>query len=206
MSIEKYRLKKTTQRTRQLSLSANQFSINDSHGGSLRQRRKGRKFRPLSKLEPLHLVLKARRQHLKENSFRGPRSYRLIQRIVQRYAKRFHIRVDQLSVQGDHLHLLIRCSRRFFFQAFFRVLAGQIAQRFQKEGLLRFMTDTPTSSSRRARLWKFRPFSRVIRGYRSYKIVRDYIHLNEQEARGVIRYNTRRLIGLSAGDWSLLWG
>ena len=54
-------------------------------------------------------------------------------------------------------------------------------------------------------LWMYRPFTRVVRGYKAYKIVRDYVQLNEAEARGVIRYRTRRLKGLSMGEWELLW-
>ena len=30
-------------------------------------------------------------------------------------------------------------------------------------------------------LWKYRPFSRVVRGYKTYKIVRNYIQLNEKK-------------------------
>lgn len=205
MTIQHYRLKNQNPKSRQLSLSSKHFSNIDSHGGTLRQKRKGRKFRPLSKKEPLHLVFKAHRNLLKEKTFRGSHSYRLVQLLVRRYALRFHIRVDQISVQGDHLHLLIRCSHRTFFQAFFRALAGQIAQRFQKEGLLRTVTDTPKNTKLKTNLWMHRPFSRIVRGFRSYCIVRDYIQLNEKEARGMIRYNTRRLVGLSAGEWSLLW-
>ncbi len=205
-STKKYRPKKSSQRTRQLLISSTHFSTGDRHGGLLRKKRKGRTSRPLSKKEPLHLVFKAHRHLIRECSFRGTRSFRLIQILVRRYAVRFQIRVDQISVQGDHLHLLVRCSHRFFFQAFFRVLAGQIAQRFQKEGLLRFVTDTSaTTTKSKLKLWMYRPFSRIVRGFRAYRIVRDYIQLNEQEARGVIRYNARRLAGLSAGEWSLLW-
>ena len=159
-----------------------EFQISDSYGGSLRNPRRGRKFRPLSKTEPLHLVFKANRKALKEKSFRAPLSSRLIQTLIRRYAQRFHVRIDQFTIQGDHLHLLVRCSHRFFFQAFFRVLAGQIAQRFHKEGLLHLVTDTPKNLKAKPKLWKFRPFSRVVRGLRAYRIVRDYIQLNEKKS------------------------
>lgn len=172
-----------------------------SHGGVLRQKRLGRKFRPLSKKEPIHLVFKARREHLREKSFRGLLSYRLSQKIIRRYAARFYVRIDQYSVQGDHIHLLIRCSTRFFYQAFFRVVAGQMAQRFRKEGLITIVTDTPGSP----KLWLLRPFTRVVKGWRAYKIVRAYIQLNEKEVLGEIRYNKKRLVGLSAGEWAILW-
>ena len=188
----------------QLSFNKYRQKFKTSYGGALRQKRKGRLQRPLSKKAPLHLVFKARRGLLKEKSFRGPRSFLICQRLIKRYSVRFFVKVDQCSIQADHIHLLVRCSERFFYQAFFRVLAGQIAQKFRKEGLLslklcKVVTGTPT------RLWMHRPFTRVVVGFKGLRIIKNYIQLNEQEAQGKIRYNSKRLAGLSAGEWALLW-
>ncbi len=60
------------------------------------------------------------------------------------------------------------------------------------------MIDTP-------KLWKYRPFSRVVKGWKSYKIVRNYIQLNEKEVLGKIKYQKNRLRGLSTADWQILW-
>jgi hypothetical protein len=175
---------------------------------------------------------------------------------------------------------MIRAPKRSKFKDFFRVVAGQIAQIMERDGLLKEkvtergrstssktvseenvfnvkhggllpgaavnprVTDTPTglrahrktsseggNIARRDRedalearqslshdgispnigqikgtkLWKYRPFTRVIRGFKAYRIVRDYIQLNELEARGKIPYRKARLRGLSAGEWELLW-
>lgn len=113
------------------------------------------------------------------------------------------MKVEQVSIQGDHIHLLIRAHRRQQFHFFFRVLAGQVAQRFQKEGF--FVTDTPANRKRGVSLWRLRPFTRLVRGWRAHKIVRDYIQLNEQEALGKILYQKKRLKGLSSAEWELLW-
>jgi hypothetical protein len=83
------------------------------------------------------------------------------------------------------------------------VFAGQIAQRFESKGWL--VTDTPTRPQKGTRLWIYRPFSRVVRGWKAYQTVRDYIQLNEKEATGEIRYKKNRLRGLSAGEWEILW-
>jgi hypothetical protein len=103
-----------------------------------------------------------------------------------------------------------------------------MAQRLEKEGLLKAVTDTSArnasgsmgnvkTKSVRGRelsqkltrnflkLWKHRPFSRVVRGYRAYKIVRNYIQLNEKEVLGEIKYQSLRLRGLSMSDWKILW-
>ncbi len=204
-----------------------------SYGGTLRQCRAGRGARPLSSREPLHLVLKARKEKIRPG-FRTYKRFALIHFILRKYAAHFFVKIEQVSIQGDHIHLLIRTTRRSNFQNFFRVFAGQIAQRFEKKGLLTItkqplpqpavdrvhanVTGTPkvnvsqgTSQSREISrapclngLWRHRPFSRVVRG-RAYKIVRDYIQLNEKEALGQIPYRKERLKGLSNSEWQILW-
>jgi REP element-mobilizing transposase RayT len=185
-----------------------------NHGGTLRRQRAGRGQRPLSTKEPLHVVFKIERSRLKTQSLRSPKTYSLVLSVVRQYAKRFLVKVEQISIQGDHCHLLVRAPRRAKFHHFFRVVAGQIAQRLKLEELLvgqgpglrqRAVTDTPRSPRKSTGLWKYRPFSRVVRGWRAYKIVRDYIQLNEQEARGKIPSRKSRLRGLSSGEWQLLW-
>jgi len=243
------------------------------HGGVLRNRRKGRKQRPLSTREPIHLVLKANKSSLRRG-LRSPLGQKIVTDTFKKYAKRFFVKIEQCSIQPDHIHLLIRLSRRSLGQYFFRVVAGQIAQEFLKFGMMatstdsnitgklknKGVTDTPNApespdapntsqvqydralegnisrgnvdfldnvnreigrnkmdnsksegggkirgSSVVGVLWKYRPYTRVIRGWKPYLIVRDYIRLNEQEARGVIKYNSKRLKGLSSSEWELLW-
>lgn len=175
-----------------------------SHGGVLRQKRAGRGIRPLSSRESLHLVFKANRTSVR-GGFRLARRFAVIHQILQQYQSRFYIKVSQTSIQGDHIHLLIRTSRRSNYQSFFRVVAGQIAQRFEKEGLLSFSTQVTDTPKRKQKLWKQRPFTRVVRGWRAYRIVREYIQLNEKEAIGLIPYRKERLKGRSSSEWQLLW-
>ena len=190
----------------QLTLIPANGKFQFNHGGILRQQRRGRKQRPLSSREPLHLVFKARRYVIKESSFRGRRSYMLCHAIIRKYSVKFFVKIEQVSIQGDHIHLLVRCSRRTHYQSFFRVVAGQIAQSFQKHGLLKSVTDTPNKPATHRKLWMYRPFTRVVRSFRALKILRDYIQLNEQEALGLINYNVRRLAGLNSSEWQMLWG
>ncbi len=201
-----------------------------SHGGALRNKRSGRGRRPLSTKESLHLVFKINFTSLRYQSLRSPFSFTLVKQIIKKYSGHFNVKIEQLSIQNDHIHLLLRTSRRSQFHHFFRVVSGQIAQRFKKEGLMKALTDTPivsktpeatkkheaaktnkTSDTKalvlktELRLWKYRPFSRVIKGFKAYKTARDYIQLNQQEVLGVIKYQKQRLKGLSSSDWALLW-
>ncbi len=173
-----------------------------SHGGHLRRKKLGRGARTLSTQDPIHTVFKTERLRLRSRSLRTPQSFKLVLKIIEKFAKHFGVKLEQLSVQNDHIHLLIRSSRRRHYHHFFRVVAGQIAQSFAKNGLLSTMTDTTSFSTS---IWKYRPFTRLVRGYKAYQIVRNYIQLNEKEARGEIKYQKKRLKGLSTSDWQILW-
>lgn len=107
-----------------------------SYGGDLRKRKLGRGQRPLSTKEPIHVVFKINRFQLRHKSLRAPQSFKLVLNTIEKYAKYFSVKIEQLSIQHDHIHLLIRTARRKHFHHFFRVVAGQIAQSFEKEGLL----------------------------------------------------------------------
>lgn len=210
-----------------------------NHGGILRNQRAGRGRRPLSTKESLHVVFKVDKSKLISRSLRSTKSFNLVQQIIKKYAKRFFVQLEQVSVQNDHCHLLVRTKRRSLFHYFFRVVAGQIAQIFEKEGMLVGVTDTQkdrqirkqprlknamrteiasvsevtkdnsSSATKKencgTKLWLYRPFSRVIRGYKAYLIVRDYIQLNEKEVLRHIKYNSERLRGLLRKDLERLW-
>lgn len=177
-----------------------------THGGSLRNLSKGRSARPLSPRDPLHLVFKINKGSVK-GGLRSFKSQRIIKFLFRKYAQKFFVKVEQFSIQTDHIHLIVRAPRRRSFQSFFRVIAGQIAQIFHREGLLKkssakqTMTDTPISGTG---LWKYRPFTRVMRGWKAYHVVQEYVRLNELEATGHIQYQKRRLRGLSLEEWRRL--
>lgn len=200
------------------------------HGGDLRKKRAGRFHRPLSTKAPHHIVFKVNKITLRHQTLRSIQGFSLSHSIIKKYAKKFFVKIEQITIQNDHIHMMIRTSRRSLFHNFFRVVAGQIAQQFEKEGLLRFIegighivkrngkivlsipqkvTDTPASSLKNTKkklsLWKCRPFSHLVKGYKAYKTVRDYIQLNEKEVTGAIPYRKERLRGLTKKDRELLW-
>lgn len=189
---------------RQQSFFNNHWRHRYSHGGILRNQRRGRGSRPLSTKASLHLVFKINPLTLRHRSLRSNRGLPLVLAIIKKYSGKFAIKIEQVSVQNDHLHALIRTSRRSQYLHFFRVVAGQIAQQFEKQGLLT-VPGTPRAKSKGTRLWKYRPFSRVIQGWKAHQTVRNYIQLNEKEILGQIRYQKERLRGLSSWDWEILW-
>lgn len=167
----------------------------DQHGGSLRQKSWGRGARPLSTRHSLHVVFKIERSAV-PRGLRHPKSFLCVNQVVAQYARRFGVGVAQMSVQRDHIHILVRARRRYGFQHFFRVVAGQIAQR---------MTDPPDGARGGRKFWKARPFTRVVRGWPAERTVRDYIQLNECEVTGRIPYQKERLRGLTLEQRAGLW-
>ena len=105
-------------------LKSSQFQF--QHGGELRRKRAGRGKRPLSTKDSLHVVFKMNRV-VHRPGLRHYKSYALSMRVIDQYAKRFSIKIIQISIQGNHIHMLIRAYRRSLFHHFFRVVAGQIA-------------------------------------------------------------------------------
>lgn len=166
------------------------------HGGALRNLRTGRGARPLSTKSAVHLVFKADKSKLRKG-LRSPVVFQICHRTIKKFSKRFFIKIEQLAICGDHIHVLIRLTKRSLGQHFFRVVAGQIAQELGKIGNI--VTGTTG-------LWKHRPFTRVVFGARAFLIAKNYVRLNEKEAKGEIRYRKNRLRGLSLLEMNiLLW-
>jgi REP element-mobilizing transposase RayT len=215
---------------KQLSLVKSHWKFRYSHGGSLRNHRLGRGARPLSTKEPLHLVFKGNRS-LMRRGYRSPLGFQICNAVIKKYAKKFFVQIEQQAICGDHIHLLVRFSKRSQGQHFLRVVAGQIAQQFEKNGFLkasvkvtdtqsrtqnhgitRAVTDTSSgqdnaseATATKPKLWKYRPFSRVVKAWRDYLGLKSYVRLNEKEATKEIPYRKERLKGLSAQDWEILW-
>lgn len=181
-----------TQKFRQGSLFKTYWKHALNYGGILRKKRLGRSERPLSSKQPLHLVFKANKKAIRTGTLRSPYNRSIIARIIKKYSQKFGIKIEQFTVQFDHIHFLIRSTHRFRYQYFFRVIAGQIAQQLEKAGALNAVTNTPNCTQNcesSTGLWLLRPFTRVIKGYKAYAIVKNYVQLNEAEARGKIRYS-----------------
>lgn len=201
------RTKKFRSRSKQLYLGeAPLWKFRFCHGGTLRNHRRGRKARPLSTKDPIHLVFKCDKSSVRRG-FRSPLGFAIITRLIKTFAKRFFIKIDQHSINHDHIHFVIRIHRRSLHHYFLRVIAGQIAQEFQKEGFMK-VTDTPglpRATQQTKPLWKYRPFTRVVKGWKPYLTVMNYVRLNEKEARGEIPYRKNRLRGMSSSEWEVLW-
>lgn len=163
-------------------------------GGSLRNYRKKRTARRLSNKKFHHLIFKVNRD-VNPTSLRTSKTFSICLHVIKSYAKRFNIRIASHSIQADHIHLLVRTNRKSNYQAFFRVVAGQIAQR---------VTDTFHFAKFKQSFWKYRPFTRIVRNRKAYYRTKAYIRMNELEGRRIIPYQKNRLKHSTIGLWKML--
>ncbi len=70
--------------TQQIDFEKIHWKYRYSHGGQLRNSRRGRNARPLTSKAPIHLVFKANKQVL-QTGFRSYRRYFLIQKLLEIY-------------------------------------------------------------------------------------------------------------------------
>jgi hypothetical protein len=116
---------------RQLRLQAPGFRAQRSFGGVLSPvsgkewKSNPKTARPVTVKQAMHVVLRS-------SLARDHRSLllhdRTIQRVLQRLAKRFHIRLYDIANSGNHLHLILRLPHREALSPFLKAATGLIAR------------------------------------------------------------------------------
>jgi len=162
-------------------------SAEKSYGGDLRKKRKGRQGgRPLAVKSSMHLVLRSS-QATGRWSFL--RHHKRIQSIVDRFAKKYGVRILSLADVGNHLHFHIQLSSRHTYRAFIRAVTASIAMA---------VTGASRWNKLKVKFWDCRPFTRVIIGFRAFLGLRDYIKINQLESQGIERSHARLIVN----EWS----
>ncbi len=137
-----------------------------SYGGSLAQGKR-KSTRPLSFKRSTHLVLKTS-DHVQLLRHRSS-----VEVIVNRFSKRFGIKIYQLAIHTDHVHIHVKLNNRILYCRWIRAVTSQLACRIK--GLK----------------WSLRPFTRVVSWGRDFKRVIDYIRFNIVEAEFIEMAHTR---------------
>lgn len=180
------------------------YNSRKEHGGSLLLGRR-RKQRPLSVKTPLHLVLKS---DFATSSRSLLRHRPLIESIIKNAQRRFHIRVYEMAIVSNHIHLLIKGKHRRDIQNFFRVVAGHIAQEILRQFPIleserhkkhwggapsrQRQTEAPHATrDKENKFWQTRLYSRVVSWGREFFNVKKYVVRNTLEALGFITYKSR---------------
>lgn len=171
-----------------------------SFGGSLLKGGHARTARPLSSKDFTHIVLKSNvAQKSVHSDLRMSKKRQLIEAIIKKNTQSFGIRIHKLAIASNHIHLLISFkSRRKYFD-WIRRITGLIARlMLQKErGLSAKNSSTLSVSQKKLSFWSQRPFTRVVKWGRDYKIVYNYIEKNILEALGFIPHIPRALTRVS---------
>lgn len=141
-------------------------------------------------------------------SFLNTRNKQAIHNMIQRTAKTYGVRIYQVALMSNHLHLVIKISHRKSYKTFVRVLAGRIASHvmrdqsfkvFKRRVLSSVAGDPPKAHPGQVEVqgkgqafWQFRPWTRVLHWGRDYKACCEYVKQNVLEALGFAEYKPRK--------------
>lgn len=166
------------------------------HGGSLAVRKR-RARRPLNMKQSHHLTMKSRHANGARSLFRHKK---MILGLIKKNSSKFHVKVYEYAIQGNHIHLLVKAHNREGLQNFFRVIAGHTAQRILKECPLKQEPGgAPTKASikptgckkNQRKFWSYLLYSRIVSWGREFKLVAQYIQRNTLELLQMIAYQPR---------------
>lgn len=93
---------------------------------------------------------------------------------------------------GNHLHFHMQLSNRHAYKKWIRAITGAIAIKIS--GVSRWIGGKNDESER---FWDYRPFTRVVRGFRAFLTMRDYVLINKLEGIGVERATARQVVSAS---------
>ena len=157
--------------------------IKDSFGGFARHTH-AKTERPLDSKLPLHVCMRS-------SLARGKRTMQGVNRvkvgaIVGRVSKRFHVRVVKFANVGNHLHLVVRLPGRGSvardqYSAWIRTLMALLAREVGGARRGRPLRD---ERGARVKFWDSRPFTRVVRGLKGFRVIDRYTLKNQLEAQG----------------------
>jgi hypothetical protein len=163
---------------------------NSAYGGELMKSRQGRaRPRPLSTRDTLHVVLRSSRAK-GDWSFAKRENRTKVHEILQRFSRKYGVRVLSYANVGNHLHFHVKLSNRYLYAPFIRALTAAIAMAVT--GCSRWK---PLKEKAGDRFWDYRPFSRVVRSFRASLNLRDYVRINQYEGYGYSRREARFFVG-----------
>ena len=172
-------------KTRQEQFNQSGFRKEKSeHGGSLKNPQKRK--RPLGLRGSTHLVLRSTKA-TKKWSFK--KYEREIDKILDRFARKYHIHISKRANVGNHLHLQLNVSSRKSYRAFIRAVTSAI--RTLVTGFSRW-NKAPIGFL----FWDQRPFSRIVSSWREFLNLSQYVEINRWEGLGVSRERAKNFVTL----------
>ncbi len=187
------------------SKAQNQFFGGELLAGKRRARR------PNATKNAIHLVLRSE-WACGSRSFLQKRNQSVIDSIIQKFAKKFKVRIYQRAINSNHIHLLLKISNRELYRAFVKAIAGMIASHvMNQKSFTEFIktlkiqkrgdgsagdgstcAESASVGAVKLGFWQFRPFSRVVNWGRDYNTCVNYVKQNVLEALGFVSYSKRK--------------
>ena len=154
------------------------------YGGTYRNSRKGRRARPISCKDTMHLILKSSRA-VGPWSFRAAQNKQKVIVLLEKFAAKNGVKIHSIANAENHLHVHLRLTTRHTYRAFIRGVTSAIA-----------MAITGASRWKKAegKFWDYRPFTRIVKGIRAFLTLRDYLHVNQIENAGATRQEARSIV------------
>jgi putative transposase len=162
------------------------------YGGELLKTRQGRAHgRPLAVRKTMHLVLRSSKAK-GEWSFKRPDNEKKIRALIEKFGKKYGVKILSLAVVGNHLHFHIKLGSRHLYAPFIKALTGSIAMAVTRTSRWKKSGET------RLKFWDYRPFTRIVVGLRAILHLRDYIAVNQLEGYGRSRQEARFFVAWNA--------
>lgn len=148
------------------------------YGGDLLKTRKGRsRPRPIDTENTMHLVLRSSKA-VGDWSFTKKRNKAKVQEIIDRFSKKYVVRILLVAIVGNHIHLQIKLANRFTFKPFIRAITSAIAMA---------ITGASRWNPLKIKFWDCRPYTRIVIGYGAVLALKNYIQINQLEGLGHTR-------------------
>lgn len=177
---------RSNQSSAQVPLPGLEFKKQCSFGGSLLKNSHAKVPRPLSSKQALHIVLRS-------DFAEGPRSMLKYERIIRntllKLGRKHGVKVYRVANAGNHLHLLVRFTKRRGFQNFLRGSTGLIARKVMQTergpACIANKSKAEPATTKKT-FWTQRPFTRIVSWGRDFDSTLAYIKLNALESLGFI--------------------
>jgi REP element-mobilizing transposase RayT len=205
---------RSTDSVAQPALPGLEFKTQIAFGGSLLKNSHAKVARPLSSKQALHVVLRS-------DVAKGPYSLlkheRVIKNTLQKMGQKHGVKVYRVANAGNHLHLLLRFTKRRGLQNFLRGSTGLIARKVlgRERGLGRYAQNkspkaikgseltskstavfgsTGSTRDQHFKFWSQRPFTRIVSWGKDFDGTLSYLKLNSLEALGFISRKFTRVL------------
>lgn len=128
-------------------------------------------------------------------SFRQPKNFQAINRLLQKFAQKYSVRIHSHAINFNHLHVHLQLANLAAYKPFIRALTAAIAMA---------VTKCSRWKPAKGKFWDRRPFTRIAYGAPAFKRLSKYIRINQLEGEGWGRGTAELAVKKRAGDFSIL--